>query len=114
MRSTIAAEGLALLEELEAAIFYRELFACINLVQPINMAITAFIDNKSIVEALQSTKLVDDKRLRIDIAAVSEMITENNVSVKWCPGKMQLANSLTKRSANTHDLLSVMRTGKVL
>lgn len=43
--------------------------------------ITAFVDNKSVVEALKSTQMVDDKRLRIDIAAIKE-IKNNNVLVK--------------------------------
>lgn len=57
--------------------------------------IIAFVDNTSVVEALKSTKMVDDKRLRIDIAAIKE-IKNNNVLVKWIPGKVQLANCLTK------------------
>ena len=31
---------------------------------------TAYTDNKSVIEVVFSTKLVDDKRLRVDIAAI--------------------------------------------
>ena len=113
VRSTIAAEGLALLEGLEAAIYYRELITNLLFLEPTNLPITAFVDNRSIMEAMQSTKLVDDMRLRIDVAALCEMQGNNSVSVKWCPGKIQLANSLTKRGASGIELLGVLQRGKM-
>ena len=36
--------------------------------------IEAFVDNKSVIEAILSTRLVEDKRLRIDIAAIKESL----------------------------------------
>ena len=36
----------------------------------VELPITAYVDNKSLVESIYSTSLVDDKRLRIDIAAL--------------------------------------------
>ena len=53
--------------------------------------IIAHVDNKTVIEAVYSTKLVDDKRLRVDIAAVSESLARNEVSeIKWCPGTVHL------------------------
>ena len=37
--------------------------------------IIAYVGNKSVIEAVHSTKLVDDKRLRVDIVAISESLT---------------------------------------
>ena len=51
--STITAEGLALSEGLEAAVYYWELIVAINMLNPADIPLTAFIDNKSIVETLQ-------------------------------------------------------------
>lgn len=65
------------------------------------------------MESLQSTKLVDDMRLRVDIAALCEIQHNNWVSIKWCPGKIQLANSLTKRGACGTELLNVLQKGKM-
>ena len=113
VRSTIAAEGLALLEGLEAATYFRELISNLLIQEPNNLPITAFVDNKSIMEALQSTRLVDDMRLRIDIAALCEMQINNQITVKWCPGKIQLANSLTKRGASGIELLNVLQRGQM-
>ena len=40
---------------------------------------TAYTDNKSVIEAVFSTKLVDDKRLRVDIAAIGEFLKTNDI-----------------------------------
>ncbi|KAL5007820.1 hypothetical protein ScPMuIL_016626 [Solemya velum] len=98
VRSTLAAEALSLQEGLETAIYYRAVVKDIGIGDDI--PITAFIDNKSVVDAIHSTKLVEDKQLRIDIAAILEMTLKNSVHVKWCPGKLQLANTMTKRGAS--------------
>jgi hypothetical protein len=41
--------------------------------------IIAYVDNKSIIGAIHSTKLVDDKRLRIVIDAINESLSRNEV-----------------------------------
>ena len=64
LRSTIAAEALSLQEGLEFSYYYRKIVEDITGVQPRTIPIVAYTDNKSVIEALHSTKLVDDKRLR--------------------------------------------------
>ena len=50
---------------------------------------------------IQLTKSVNDRRLRIDISAVTEIILEKQVSnVEWLPTAKQLGNSLTKHGAS--------------
>ena len=74
--------------------------------------IIAYVDNKSVIEAVHPTKLVDDKRLRVDIAATSESLTRTEVSeIKWCPGNIDLANCMTKRGAAGYNLLNVLKDG---
>ena len=76
--------------------------------------IVAYVDNKSVIEAVYSTKLVDDKRLRVDIAAISESLARNDIQeIKWCPGKIHLADCLTKRGAAGYNLLHVLETGRL-
>ena len=65
-----------------------------------DIVIEAFVDNRDTVDAIYSTKSVDDKRLRIDIAALKEFITSGEVhAVRWCAGSMQLADGMTKKGA---------------
>ena len=75
------------------------------------VSIVGFVDNKSLVEAIYSTKLVSDKSLRIDIGAIKQMLKSNIEQVKWVPGDSQLANCLTKKGASGEQLLSVFRSG---
>ena len=81
VRSTIAAECLSLQEGLESAVFYRKFLEEITKIQ---FPVIAYVDNKSVIESLNSTKLVDDKRLRIDKAAVSESLKTGEITeIKW-------------------------------
>ena len=63
--------------------------------------IDAFVDNKSVVETVFSTKSVEDKLLRIDVGSVKELLERKIInSVQWIPGEQMLANPLTKLGAH--------------
>lgn len=110
VRSTLAAEALALVEGLEEAVCLRTLLC--EMIAGIEIPITGIVDNKSLVESVHSSKLVDDRKLRIELGQVKEMLNSEEVhSVVWCPGAVQLANSLTKVGADGTLLRKVLRTG---
>ena len=44
--------------------------------------------------------------------AIKQQGTENR-SIRWCPGSLQLANSLTKRGAQPHILLDTLQFGQL-
>ena len=112
VRSTIAAEALSLLQGLENAIYLRALMSEVLGCDANVVKIIAYVDNKSVVEAVYSTKQVDDKKLRIDLGAIKECVDRGEVSsVRWCPGDKQLANCLTKRGASSHMILDILHTG---
>ena len=68
-----------------------------------------FVDNKSLVEAAYSSKLVEDKHLRIDLAVLRDMLHRRELtSVAWVQSARQLADVLTKRGAKADPLLSVI------
>ncbi len=64
-------------------------------------------------QAVNSTKFVEDRRLRLDIAQIQECVQTENVSVKWIPGEKMLADCLTKDGANPDKLMEVLRLGKI-
>ena len=68
------------------------------------MPVTLFTDNKSLYDAIKSSKYVQNKRLRIDIAAVKESINT----------KQQLADPRTKSGANMKLLLNMIMKGSIL
>ena len=80
----------------------------LNVIVPI----IAFTDSKSLVDAVYSTSLVENKRLRCDIGQLKEDLSENNIeSLIWVPGEQQLADCLTKRGASGVKLLNVVQRG---
>ena len=110
VRSTLAAETMALQEGLEEAIYIRSLLLELG---NWKIPIVAYVDNKSLIEALYSTKQVNDRRLRIDIGSLKELLNGEVESIKWIPGSRQLANCLTKRGASGSDLLDVLQSGRM-
>ncbi|KAK6191184.1 hypothetical protein SNE40_002922 [Patella caerulea] len=114
VRSTLAAEMLSLQEGLESCVYYRSILTNLLGIDPSDIDIIAYVDNKSVIEGIASTKLVDDKRLRIDIAAIQESVQKHEVKhIKWIKGDDQLANCMTKRGANGFTLLKVLHQGLI-
>lgn len=112
VRSTLAAEALSLMLGLEAALYVRSILSEL-LITP-KIPVIAYVDNRSVVEAVHSTKLVDDKRLRIDIGAIKQCLSDGTLSaLRWCPGDAQLADCMTKKGAAGHHLLRVFQNGKI-
>ena len=109
VRSTLAAEVLSLQEGLEEALYLQDM---VKELLHTDVKIHAYIDNKSTIDSVNSTKMVKDKRLFRDIAAIKQELNEQIVeSLAWVPDKDQLANCLTKKGASNVSLLAVLHTG---
>ena len=103
VKSTLAAETMALLECAETAFFIAKIISDLVCIPP--PKVFCYVDNLSIVNSLKSSKLVDDKRLRIDIAALQDMISSGELhGVEWVSTNAQLADPLTKKGASTERL----------
>ena len=114
VRSTLAAEALALGDGLETGLYEKEIFQEF-LGKDADLALTAIVDNKSLEVNLRSTSSVEDKRLRRDLSMIKQMIDRKEIqTVRWVDGKLQLADTLTKKEVNAHKLLSVLHSGKFL
>ena len=111
VRSSLAAEALSLQSALEDALYHQSIIQELLGKQSVPK-ITAIIDSQSLHDAVNSTKLVNDKRLRIDLGAIKQSIERKEVDLHWYPGSFQLANCLTKRGAPSQELLDVIRTGR--
>eukprot|EP00794_Sanderia_malayensis_P021305 gene21305-23382_t len=70
-------------------------------------------DSKSLKDNLESTKVVEDPRQRVDVARLKQMVKRGEIQVKWVSSAMQLADSLTKRGASTDQLLRVLVGGMI-
>ena len=107
VKSTLAAETLALVEGAEAAIYLATIIK--EVVKCRELSIRCFVDNRSLVEGISSSKGVDDRRLRIDISLMKDLLHRKEVeSVSWVCTSEQLADCLTKRGASTDRLRAVL------
>ena len=111
--STIAAEGLSLQMAIAHAFFLRAVLAEITEVDMFKIPIRAYVDSRNLYEAVYSTKFVEDKKLRCDIAQIQESIEKEKVDLRWTQAGSMLADCLTKKGVNPDPLLQVLRTGKL-
>ena len=106
-KSPLASETLALGEGADAghliASMLKEIFPLSNL-----PTVSCFTDNMSLRDALHTTHIVDDMRLRVDIARLRESIELKEITVDWVNKEAQLADALTKKNASADELLKVL------
>jgi hypothetical protein len=113
VKSTLGAETMACLQGLEEALYLKQIL--LELQSDLSIPIVAYVDSKSLKDNVHSTKLVDNRLLRIDIARVKQMLQIGEVqSIRWCTTFSQLANCLTKRGASGSLLLDIFHTGKLV
>ena len=119
VHATFDSETLSLLEGLQDAIFIRALLSEILYSDRRSklLPIVAFTDSKQLHSNLYSTRPCKNKRLRIDIAEIVEMINTGVINeVIWLPAELQLADVLTKASgpgSNGDYLNNVLESGLI-
>ena len=112
VNSTLAAEALALESGIKDAIYQKTILR--ELFEHLPLDIQCFVDNKGVVDAVHSTRAVDDKLTRISIAIVQEHLEKKEiVEVNHIPGVDMIADPLTKQGASTNLLLEVLKSGVI-
>ena len=74
--------------------------------------IISYVDNYSLFENVISTKNVNEKRLRIDLASLKQLVQEGHVTFKWIESGRQLADGLTKKGASTLPMMEIIENGE--
>eukprot|EP00435_Cladocopium_sp_Y103_P019970 s3134_g4.t2 len=81
-----------------------------------HVPIIGITDCKSLYDnltSMSSVSKVEDKRIAIDLAIVKQSMLRCNLSIRWCPTQLMLADGLTKDQQDPADLLrSVLRLGE--
>ncbi len=113
VRSTLAGETLATADAIDTGIYLSELYHELNpdIKEPLQL--TCVTDCMSLNEAMKSTKMVTEKRLRIEIAGIKELMDKDK-KIKafiWSESSKQLADCLTKRGASPTTLLDALEQG---
>ena len=112
VRSSLAAETLALSDVLDDAVYMMKLFLEIMFNNYYKIPIEILIDNTSLYESLFLKKNVIEKCLRINVAFIKENIDSKMVSkVHLVSGRNKLANVLTKNGASPIKLLNIIKSG---
>ena len=111
-KSPLASETMELADAADAghlaAVILKEAFALSN--EP---PVKCLTDSRSLIEHLETSHVIQDSRLRVDVARIREMIQLNECTVKWVEKESQLADPLTKAGASPNKLLEVLRAGRL-
>lgn len=112
VKSILAAETLAATEAKDAAFYIGNLLSQVIFNTDKNVVpIELIVDNHSMYDNVHSTKNVSEKRLRIDLAILKEMINRQELKIKWIESKYQLADVLTKKGVNPYNLMRTFEIG---
>ena len=108
VKSTQAAETLAMVDMAEACIFYRT-FICelLHIENLSKIPVVCKTDNSGMYECVHSSTQALDKRLRIEISILREMLRKKEIDeITWIPTNCQIADSLTKRGVPSYKILN--------
>lgn len=114
VRSTLAAETLAMADAVDTGIFLGLLYSELTKgnAAPNILPLTCITDNHSLFDNLHSTNHVGEKRLRIEINGIKELMASGHIAeVRWSEAKGQIADCLTKKGASSLGLLRLIEEG---
>ena len=110
-RSTLAAETLSFMEASDTAFFISRLLNEITR-KPINyVSINCYTDSQSLFETIGTSNLTTDRRLRVEISAIREMVNRNEIRVHWLRKDKQLSDVFTKKGASYTSLMRALQAG---
>ncbi|CAL4097671.1 unnamed protein product [Meganyctiphanes norvegica] len=85
-KSPMASETLSLGEGADSGFLVSSL-VCEIFNLPVLPPVICYTDNKSLMDTLETTYVITDRRLRVDVARLREMIAEKEIIVCWVEGK---------------------------
>ena len=115
IKSTLAAETLAMVDLAEACIFYiKFLLEILQLKDNSdNIKIFCNIDNSYLYDSVHPFTQILDKRLRTEMAILREIIERKEIAeISWIPTYVQIGNSLTKKGVPSFKILGFISEPK--
>ena len=115
MRSTLAAEAIALNDACGNALYLKRMVSEVFIEAPRkDIPLFALTDNKSTFDAIHSSTAVSDKNLRLEIALLQQYVERKEVDISFVKGKENLSDVLTKRGASARNLMSSISNGSLV
>ena len=102
----MAAECLAMLDAVGECLLINTIVKELYNTTETPLKTTCYVDSRSLVELIKSTKDPTDKRLLISTAALRESILDNKMNVEWVRTQDNIADILTKNGVNSEPILS--------
>ena len=78
-----------------------------------NIKMTIIMDSNNLVESLKSSHSVQEKRLRVDLAARKKGVVDGVFKIRHCIGCRQVADVLTKSGGSSNLIRKVMTEGSL-
>ena len=111
-KSTIEAESLSLGESAEWGIYLRKLWS--EIMGKENGGIVIKTDSRTLQKTLTSVSGVQSRRLRIDLAAIKEMIETKEIKeLEWVGTKEKVADILTKKGIIDEPIIDYISGKKI-
>ena len=111
-RSTLAAETLSFTDAADTGFFVSKLLQNItNISLDETPIITCITDSKSLFEMLGTSHQISDRRLRVEVSAIRQMVDCNEISVQWTNKEKQLSDVLTKKGASQSLMMNTLQSG---
>ena len=117
-KSAMAAETLVQVEAAESCYWLANLLNEILYLNPTKETLAKIeckTDNHQLYDAVHSIRPVQDKRLRIEIELLRQMLIRKELhNIDWIDKTYQLADSLTKFGSSSEKLLNTFKTKQLL
>ena len=115
-KSTLAGETLAMVDQVEHCIFFyrKSLLEILQLKDNWDsIKIFCKTNNSYLYDLVHSSTQILDKRLRIGMAILREMIARKVIAeISWIPTDVQIADSLTKKGVPSFKILGFISEPK--
>jgi hypothetical protein len=109
-KSPLASEAMSFAEAADAGYLISEMIKEVC-GRSTKVEINCFSDSKSLKDHLESSNIISDLRLRVDMARMQEMVELKEIQIIWVAGRKQLADALTKHGASAALLMEVLGKG---
>ena len=110
-KSPLGAETMALAEAADSSVLIVKMVE--EILKTTLPPVKCYTDSQSLVDHMATSHVIQDKRLRIDIARLKEMVEMKEVQCEWVSKEHQLADTLTKGGASSRTLIDVLQSGRL-
>ena len=114
VNSSTGAEALAFNDTVSELVYIKAVLKEMLGDEMIAVPLEVYTDSKNLLQASKTTSLVEDHRLRIEVAVLKESLEEGELEkIEAVSGKQMIADCLTKRGASAKLLLDIVKKGKM-